>query len=148
MDLKVVQLITGAMQNADREVAASAAAQAPSTASMYGPAATYEPSDAQPAATSSPSPAATSAVNSAAQTRVVNHVIYKPTYLHTSSAPLSFSPIAPEPSHITPSPIQPPWKVLPWQCPPAPALMVKLVIQRPDNISSQWYKGSVMDCFI
>jgi len=43
------------------------------------------------------------------------------------------------------SPIEPPWKVLPWEEPPAqPAPKVKLAIYRPDVVS----KGSLIDFFI
>jgi hypothetical protein len=43
------------------------------------------------------------------------------------------------------SPIEPPWKVLPWEQPPAqPAPKVKLAIYRPDVVS----KGSLIDFFI
>ena len=51
---------------------------------------------------------------------------------------------APEPSHLTPSPIQPPWKTLPWENPPPAARVVKVFIHRPDIAS----KGSIIDCFI
>jgi hypothetical protein len=43
------------------------------------------------------------------------------------------------------SPIEPPWKVLPWEHPPEqPAPRVKLAIYRPDVVS----KGSLIDFFI
>jgi hypothetical protein len=44
------------------------------------------------------------------------------------------------------SPIQPPWKVLPWQEPPAvrPAPRIKVVVRPPDIV----HKGSLIDFFI
>lgn len=42
------------------------------------------------------------------------------------------------------SPIQPPWKVLPWQEPAKPAVKIKVVRYRPDII----HKGSLIDFFI
>ena len=50
---------------------------------------------------------------------------------------------APEPSHITKSPIEPPWKKLPWQNPAPPAQIIKVFIRRPDNA----FKGTIIDCF-
>lgn len=47
----------------------------------------------------------------------------------------------------TPSPIQPPWKVLPWQTPSPPRPVVrplKVIIRRPDIVS----KGGLLDVFI
>jgi hypothetical protein len=42
------------------------------------------------------------------------------------------------------SPIEPPWRVLPWETPPQPTPKVKLAIYRPDVVS----KGSLIDFFI
>jgi hypothetical protein len=42
------------------------------------------------------------------------------------------------------TPIEPPWKVLPWENPSQPAPKVKVVICRPDIVS----KGSLIDFFI
>ena len=41
------------------------------------------------------------------------------------------------------SPIQPPWKMLPWENPAPPAKVVKLVVRRPDNLT----KGSMYRLF-
>ena len=41
-------------------------------------------------------------------------------------------------------PIQPPWRVLPWEIPAQPAPKVKVVVVRPDIVS----KGSLIDFFI
>ncbi|MDB5290173.1 MAG: hypothetical protein JWL69_1414 [Phycisphaerales bacterium] len=53
-------------------------------------------------------------------------------------------PGAPEPVAATPSPIQPPWKTLPWQEPPRTTIKVKRVEHRTDIIN----KGSLIDYFI
>ena len=50
---------------------------------------------------------------------------------------------APEPSHITRSPIEPPWKKLPWENPAPPAQVIKVFTHRPDNSC----KGTIIDCF-
>ncbi len=42
------------------------------------------------------------------------------------------------------SPLQPPWKVLPWENPPRPVQNIKVVHYQPDIVC----KGSVLDCFI
>ena len=42
------------------------------------------------------------------------------------------------------SPIQPPWRVLPWKIPSQPPPKVKVVVIRPDIVS----KGSLIDFFI
>ena len=56
--------------------------------------------------------------------------------------------VAPAEAKSSASPIQPPWKVLPWETPPAerarPIHKVKVVIGPPDMCS----KGNVIDLFI
>ena len=42
------------------------------------------------------------------------------------------------------SPLQPPWKVLPWENPPQPARVIKVVHRVPDTEC----KGTLLDCFI
>jgi hypothetical protein len=39
---------------------------------------------------------------------------------------------------------RPPWKVMPWENPPQPALKVKVVKLKPDIVR----KGSLIDCFL
>jgi hypothetical protein len=52
---------------------------------------------------------------------------------------------APEPCpHKDKSPFVPPWKVMPWENPPQPALKVKLIKLRPDIVRT----GSLIDCFL
>lgn len=50
---------------------------------------------------------------------------------------------APAPSHIGKSPIEPPWKKLPWENPAPPAQIIKVFVRRPDNAC----KGTIIDCF-
>ncbi|MDB5321523.1 MAG: hypothetical protein JWN40_3154 [Phycisphaerales bacterium] len=47
-------------------------------------------------------------------------------------------------SHLTKSPFVPPWKVMPWENPPQPALKIKVIKLRPDIVR----KGSLIDCFL
>jgi len=42
------------------------------------------------------------------------------------------------------SPFVPPWKVMPWQNPPQPALKVKVLKLKPDIVR----KGLLLDCFL
>ena len=51
---------------------------------------------------------------------------------------------APEPCHITKSPIDPPWKKLPWQNAPTPPPVIKVVVRISDIASA----GTIIDCFI
>ena len=51
-------------------------------------------------------------------------------------------PAAPAPELL--SPLQPPWKVLPWEEPRKPAPMIKVTVYRSDVI----HKGSLFDFFI
>ena len=69
---------------------------------------------------------------------------YHPT---TVAPPVSTAPSAPaqpEQPRITKSPIQPPWKLLPWQNNPTPPPEIKLVVQQPDL----HIKGTVFDVFV
>lgn len=56
----------------------------------------------------------------------------------------SATPTEPEQPSRLRSPIQPPWKILPWQTPIPPRPKIKVVLHRPDIIS----KGSLIDFFI
>jgi hypothetical protein len=56
-------------------------------------------------------------------------------------------PICPPPEtccHQSKSPFVPPWKVMPWENPPQPALKVKVIKLPPDIVR----KGSLIDCFL
>jgi len=54
------------------------------------------------------------------------------------------STVQPEQSRIKQSPIQPPWKVLPWEKPSQPEPKLKVIERRPDVP----VKGTVFDVFI
>ena len=61
-----------------------------------------------------------------------------------ASVPACDVPAAPTVSHITKSPIEPPWKTLPWPQSQQVLRKVKLFIRRPDSVS----KGSLIDCMM
>jgi len=52
--------------------------------------------------------------------------------------------VEPEQSRITKSPIEPPWKTLPWQQPPSPQPPLKIVLKQPDVVT----RGTVFDAFV
>jgi hypothetical protein len=140
--LEVVQLLTGAMRAADKASAADAG-HGPNANPDFGPAAIYEPAArAHPEPTIAPRQVIHPSPR--IEPRLIEHPAKELPVLNSCALP----PITMERSHIDPSPIQPPWKVLPWECPNAPALMVKLVVFQPDNTCNGLYKGSVIDCFI
>ena len=59
--------------------------------------------------------------------------------------PAPVIPCPPEPCPCPPkSPFVPPWKVLPWENPPQPALKVKVIKLKPDIVRT----GSLLDCFL
>jgi hypothetical protein len=137
LDLKLVQLLRGAMRAADRQGPAG-------RGQLIHPAPTIEPRrhfhpepKFEPRPHVHPEPAF--------DPRPRLHV---PGYLRGAEC----CPNSPASQPIVPksptSPIQPPWKVLPWENPPAmrprPLQKVKLMIGRPD-ISP---KGTVIDVFI
>jgi hypothetical protein len=49
-----------------------------------------------------------------------------------------------KPREAKPIVFQPPWKVMPWENPPQPALKVKVIKLKPDIVRT----GSLIDCFI
>jgi len=53
-------------------------------------------------------------------------------------------PVEPEKPRITKPFMVPPWKLLPWEQPPRPALSIKVIRRKPDIVR----KGSLIDCFI
>ena len=132
LDLQLVRLLRGAMKNAD-------AASAPVGSAGLPAAATFEPRRViHPEPRYDPR-------------RVIHPTPrFEPRPVERShktcpdlNLPCSAT-CAPEPSHITKSPIEPPWKKLPWENPPTPARVIKLIVHRPDIAS----KGSMIDCFI
>ena len=58
--------------------------------------------------------------------------------------PLVCPPAEPEKCRIGKSGLVPPWKVLPWERPVEPAIIVKVIKRNPDIVR----KGSLIDCFI
>jgi hypothetical protein len=58
--------------------------------------------------------------------------------------PAACAPVEPEKPHRNECPIQPPWKVLPWQTPIPPKPQIKIVVHRTDVV----HKGSLIDVFI
>jgi hypothetical protein len=58
-------------------------------------------------------------------------------------APILIPP-CPEAPHKPKCGMVPPWKVLPWENPPQPALKIKVIKTRPDIVR----KGSLIDCFM
>jgi hypothetical protein len=129
LDLQLVRLLRGAIRAADRSAAPNAA---------LSPAARFEP---RPVIHPTPH----------FEPRRVHHPEprFEPRPVERPKAtpdciPLNSAPCCPEKPRLAKSPIEPPWKTLPWENPPPPAQVVKLVIRRPDNSS----KGSIIDCFI
>jgi hypothetical protein len=54
------------------------------------------------------------------------------------------APLEPEMPSRLKSPIQPPWKILPWKTPVPPQPQIKVIQRRPDIVN----KGSLIDFFI
>ncbi len=131
LDLQLVRLLRSAIRTADRA----------SNPCGCGPAARFEPRQVihstpryEPRPVLPPTP------------RFEPRCIERPlkTCLDPDLRSAPCAPDAPQATHIAKSPIQPPWKTLPWENPPPPAKVVKIIIRRPDNLS----KGSIIDCFI
>jgi hypothetical protein len=132
LDLELVRLIRGAMRTADL-------ASARGSRALLTPTDRFEPRKVlhpeprfEPRRVIHPTP------------RFEPRPVERTAKTSPDCVPLCSAPCCPETSHITPSPIQPPWKVLPWENPPPPAQVIKVVIHRPDNEC----KGSIIDCFI
>jgi hypothetical protein len=128
LDLKLVQLIRGAMAAADAQGGGSAS----------GAAATFEPR-----------------LHVHPQTKYENRPIIhpEPRYLArpiihpTPRLEPESNPPECEPTHPHKSsyPFQPPWQVVPWkQAPKVQQTQVKKIIKPPDIL----HKGSLIDCFI
>jgi len=71
--------------------------------------------------------------------RPVLHFAARDTAVEALSAPAH-----PESPRIHPGPLEPPWKVLPWENPPQPAPLLKVVQKPPDVIR----RGTILDVFI
>jgi hypothetical protein len=57
--------------------------------------------------------------------------------------PVIVLPCEPPAKHHEPV-FQPPWKVMPWENPPQPAVKVKVIKLKPDIVRT----GSLLDCFL
>ena len=139
LDLKLVRLLREAMRAADDRGGVD-------RNSLIGPAAMVEP---RPQIRPEP----------VVEPRLHHHPepVFEPRPVHRPAEPSATPPTCGCPASaelpraevkLSGSPIQPPWKVLPWQNPPAerprPVQKVKLVIGRPDICN----KGGVIDFFI
>ena len=127
LDLKLVQDIRGAIRKADATGAKTAS---------HEPVATYEPRR-----TIHPEPVyqARRVIHPMPHidTRHVEHL----TKINPDSIPATSES---KPVHHAKSPLDPPWKTLPWKNPPRPGHIVKVFQYRPDMPSS----GSILDCFL
>ena len=130
LDLKLVKLIRGAIRHADAAGAKTASRE---------PAATYEPRRVvhpepvyRERRVIHPTPRI--------EIRRVEHLSKTCPNVIPACPAIS----TPEPAHHTKSPLDPPWKTLPWKNPPKPGHIVKVFQHRPDMPSS----GSILDCFL
>ena len=139
LDLKLIQLVRGAMQAADEQ-------ETRGPGSLIHPAPTIEPRRHfhpepvfEPRSHVHPEPAF--------EARPRLHV---PDFLHVGAASCCPAATSAEPSDrkSSTSPIEPPWKVLPWENAPAlrprPLQKAKIFIRRYDILT----KGNVIDLFI
>jgi hypothetical protein len=128
-DLRVVQLIRRAIRNADH-VTHQLQAGPP------GP-------DPTPHFKSHPTPHIEPRLSITPTPRIEPRLVYRP---HKIEPPNIASPstIPVDSAKIKESPIQPPWRALPWAQPAQPAPKLKVVIRRPDVP----VKGSVFDVFV
>jgi hypothetical protein len=131
LDLKLVQLVVGAMRTADIASARERGPLAP--AAIYERRRVIHPEPRyERRRVIHPEPRR--------EIRRIEHI----DKICPDTVPACAATCPPEPSHITPSPIQPPWMTLPWKNPPQPGRVIKVVAYRPDTIQ----KGSMLDCFI
>lgn len=75
--------------------------------------------------------------------RIEPRQVIHPKPIEQPGLALSCTPAEPEHPRVVHLPIQPPWKVLPWQNPPPPRPMLKVVLRPPDVEK----KGSLYDVF-
>jgi hypothetical protein len=132
LDLQVVRLLRAAIKNAD-------AASSPARHTGLAPAATFERRRVihpepryEPRRVIHPTP------------RFEPRPVERTQKACADLLPPCSATCAPEASHITKSPIEPPWKKLPWENPPSPPRVIKVIIRKSDIAS----KGSIIDCFI
>jgi hypothetical protein len=130
LDLKLVRLIRGAIHKADAESG---------RAMSRGPAATYEPRRVVHPETRyearrviRPEP------------RFEARPVERSGKTCPDVIPVVATPCAPEPHRAARSPIEPPWKTLPWKNPPERGRVLKVFKYPPDKRGS----GSILDCFL
>jgi hypothetical protein len=138
-DLEVVSLITQAMRTADLSGAPSQNPP-PVRPDRVGPAAIVEFRESQRAQNCCPPVCCPPN-----ETKTVQPIIYRPARV----ALRPYIPRAtelPHPPSVSPteSPIQPPWKVLPWQNPLPPSQTVKILPHHTDVDQ----KGMLLDLFV
>ena len=135
LDLKLVQLVRGAMRAADAQ-------GHPGAGDLFVPSPVIEPRRRF-----HPEPAIEPRRHIRPEPRIEPRPVHRP----DDASPSRCAPVvvvAPADTKSSGSPIQPPWKVLPWETPPAerprPVHKVKVVIGPPDMSST----GNVIDLFI
>ncbi|HEY7116959.1 MAG TPA: hypothetical protein VH475_10255 [Tepidisphaeraceae bacterium] len=131
LDLKMVQLVRDAMRTADRATAKELGVLEP--AARFEPRVVYHPTPRfEPRPVYHPTP------------RFEPRPIVHPTPRVVDPPPAVCPPREPECPRISKPVFVPPWKVMPWENPPQPALKVKVIKLQPDRVR----KGSLIDCFI
>lgn len=131
LDLKLVQLVRGAMRAADE-------AGAKELGGLV-----REP-EFRPRQIIHPEPRYEQRPVIHPEPRYEARPVIHPTPRVVEPPPAVCSPCPEHKPRITPSPFVPPWKVLPWENPPQPLLKVKVIKLKPDIVR----KGSLIDCFI
>ena len=135
LDLKLVQLVRGAMRAADAQ-------GGPGADRLIVPTPVIEPRRRfHPGAAIEPRP------HVRPEPRIEPRATVRPDNIEAARCQPTVE-VAPADKKSSASPIQPPWKVLPWETPPAersrPVHKVKVVIGPPDMCS----RGNVIDLFI
>lgn len=136
LDLKLVQLVRGAMRAVDDQ-------GRPGTGDFFVPGPVIEPRQRF-----HPEPAIEPRRHIQPEPRIEPRPVRRVDATRPAPCPPVVVEVAPADKASSGSPIQPPWKVLPWDAPPAerprPVHKVKVVIGPPDMCS----KGNVIDLFI
>ena len=126
LDLKLVQLLRQAMQGVP-----GAAGTTITPANRIEPRPVVHPAPRiEPRPTIHPAP------------HFEDRLVYRPNRIEPSLA--ISAPTDPELPRTAKSPIQPPWKILPWQNPPPPQPKLKIVFKPPDLLA----KGTIFDVFV
>ena len=134
LDLKLVQLVRGAMAAAD------AAAGKGLAVTELGPA----PSHIQPRRVFDPEPRIEPREVIHPTPRIEPREVIRPAPRVEEPPPAYWCPPCEPRPRDHKSPFVPPWKFLPWENPPQPVLNVKVIKLKPDIVR----KGSLIDCFI